>query len=62
MQRNFQIIGVIILIALASVTLFKLYQEPVSDQIIYLVIAILVAAFILLGLKPKSVKYKRIYR
>ncbi len=58
MQRNFQIIGVVILIALAGVTLFKLYQEPVSDQIIYLVIAILVAVFILLGLKPKSVKYK----
>lgn len=58
MQRNFQIIGVVILIALAGVTLFKLYQEPVSNQIIYLVIAILVAVFILLGLKPKSVKYK----
>jgi uncharacterized membrane protein len=50
--------GVVILIALAGVTLFKLYQEPVSDQIIYLVIAILVAVFILLGLKLKSLKYK----
>jgi len=58
MQRNFQIIGVVILITLAGVTLFKLYQAPVSNEIIYLVIAILVAVFILLGMKPKSVKFK----
>jgi len=60
MSDYHRLAGASILVALAGVTIFKLFQEPVSQPLIGLVLAVIVSAFVLLGLKFKSIKFKDI--